>query len=158
MARHGIASAVIVGLLSTAAFAAPARSEARDVTTDFLQAGAVVDRLQVYEVGGIIIIRGRTADKSEAENAGLVAKHLGYSRVANLVQITEPADDSKIERQAERALSENRSMDGSRITVEATKGIVHLGGVVAHELQKDLAIQLVRNINGVSKVESTIKR
>src|SRR5690348_768625 len=65
---------------------AATNAETIDRTGQFLEAGAVVERLQVYEISGIVIIRGRTSDKAQAEDLSRIAKTLGYERVANLVQ------------------------------------------------------------------------
>jgi osmotically-inducible protein OsmY len=126
--------------------------QAIDRTEQFRGAGAAVDRLQVYEIAGIVIIRGRTADKAQAEDVARIAKTLGYERVANLVQITED-NDGRITRAAERELTVHRSLDGCQFSVNSTKGIVHVAGRVRHELQKDVALQVLRQIDGVRSVE-----
>jgi osmotically-inducible protein OsmY len=151
----GVAVAVLVSL-SPRAHAASAGTIV-DVTDSFVARGVNVDRLQVYEIGGIVIIRGRTADRAEAEAAGRTARQLGYTRIANLVQVLE-ADDKQIERLAERELSIRRSLDGCRFHVASSQGIVRLGGTVQHEMQKDVALQAIRNIDGVRAVESTLLR
>ncbi|HET7712485.1 MAG TPA: hypothetical protein VFL80_11195, partial [Thermoanaerobaculia bacterium] len=62
------------------------RPQAVDLTAQFAQGGLSVERLRVVEVGGIVVIRGRTANRAAAEEAGQLAQRLGYTRVANLVQ------------------------------------------------------------------------
>jgi osmotically-inducible protein OsmY len=42
--------------------------------------------------------------------------------------------------------------------VAAKKGVVTIGGSVRHELQKDVAVSIVRNIDGVRAVESSLDR
>ena len=149
-----VAIAVILIALTPVALAAAPET---DITEQFRSSGAVVDRLQVYEVAGIVIIRGRVADKAQAELLGQHAATLGYSRVANLIQIVEN-DDAAITRAAERELTINRSLDGCRFTVSAAKGIVRVAGSVRHELQKDVASQVVRSIDGVKSVELALNR
>jgi osmotically-inducible protein OsmY len=150
-----VAIAVILIALTPAALAAAPQTN--DITEQFRATGATVDRLQVYEVSGIVIIRGRVADKAQAQLLGQHAATLGYSRVANLIQIVEN-DDAAITRAAERELTINRSLDGCRFTVSAEKGIVRVGGSVLHELQKDVASQVVRSIDGVKSVELALNR
>lgn len=141
------------------AMAAPAATpKATDVTAAFREAGVTLDRLQVVEIGGIVVIRGRAEAKAQAEEAGLVALRLGYPRVANLVQIIEKPDDAAIKRKAEVALTVNRSMDGCRLSVDSRQGILHVNGQIKHELQRDVAVQLLRNIQGVREVRLELVR
>jgi osmotically-inducible protein OsmY len=116
-----------------------------------------VDRLQVYEISGIVIIRGRTSDKAQAAELSRFAQSLGYARVANLVQTVEH-NDQAIARAAERELTIHRSLDGCRFSVSSSNGIVKVNGQVAHELQKDVAVQVLRKLDGVRGVESTLQR
>lgn len=138
--------------------AAPVQSQVNNLTPKFLAAGASVDRLQVFEVGGIVIIRGRTPNKAVAADAARIASDLGYTRVANLVQIVEPVNDPALQRAAERELTASRSLDGCSFRVKATEGVVSIAGRVRHELQKDVAIEIVKNIDGVKAVESSLHR
>lgn len=129
-----------------------------DLTQAFRDAGATIDRLQVVEVGGIVVIRGRADEKLAAEEVGLLARRLGYVRVANLIQVIEAPDDAVIERAAERELTIHRSLDGCRFSVASKKGILSVNGSVTHELQKDVAIQVLKNIDGVREVKLQLAR
>jgi osmotically-inducible protein OsmY len=146
-------------LLTTSLFAAPRTPAPQpvDLTSQFQSAGAI-ERLQAFELGGVVIIRGRTYDRLAAAEAGRIAANLGYTRVANLVQILDRPDDSAIERAAEIELTMHPSLDGSQLRIRSLQGVVHLDGRVRHELQKDVAIQLVRNIAGVSEVRADLHR
>lgn len=158
MTRTVLAAALVLALGSfDAAWAARAPQPATtDLTARFRAAGADTEQLEVSEVGGIVVIRGRTLDRAKAENAGRVAQSLGYARVANLVQIVEPADDAAIQRRAERELAIHRSLDGCSFRVESQQGIVRIAGRVHSELQKDVALQLLRNVDGVREVRSSL--
>jgi len=147
-------AALIIALSPAATAAVP---ETRDLTPNFVNAGASIDRLQVYEIAGIVIIRGRAADKAQAEEVGRVAQSLGYARVANLVQVVENRD-AEIARAAEVELSVNRSLDGCKFRVTSDQGILRLAGEVRHELQKDVAMQVLRSIDGVRAVEVNLSR
>ena len=83
--QRAVALTAILMALTPAAFATAPQTT--DLTETFRGAGAAIDRLQVVEISGIVIIRGRAADKAQAEAVGLYAQNLGYSRVANLIQI-----------------------------------------------------------------------
>ena len=153
-----VTAAALATLLSVGALAAPPQPQPTDLTASFRTAGINVDRLQVFEIGGVVVIRGRAADPEAAAAAGRHATSLGYSRVANLVQILPPPDDGALRRAAERELSVHRGLDGCRFMVQAKKGVVTIGGSVRHELQKDVAVSIVRNIDGVRAVESSLDR
>jgi osmotically-inducible protein OsmY len=145
---------LVIAILPVAQAATP---QPRDLTPAFREAGLAVDRLQVFELSGVVVIRGRTADRSHAEAIGQYATSLGYTRVANLVQIVEN-DDLQIARAAERELTIHRSLDGCRFRVSADKGVVTVAGTVTHELQKDVAAQVLRAIDGVRRVEMSLEK
>jgi osmotically-inducible protein OsmY len=150
-----VAIAVFLIALTPAALAATPATI--DITDQFRTAGATVDRLQVYEVSGIVVIRGRVSDKQQAELLSRHAASLGYGRVANLVQTIEH-HDAEMARAAERELTMHRSLDGCRFTVSADKGVLRVAGQVQHELQKDVASQVLRSIDGVKTVEMNLNR
>lgn len=133
-----------------AAFAV--QPDTKDLTKLFRDGGVNIEQLQVVEVGGIVVIRGRTQDMDQAAAAAKFAQTLGYTRVANLVQLAVHADDANIQRRAERELTIHRGLEGTNISVASRDGIVSLGGRFASELQRDMAIQLVRQIDGVKGV------
>ena len=149
-----IAVTLTAGLAPVATAATP---ETVNLTEEFRAAGVTADRLQVYEIAGIVIIRGKVADKAQAEAAGQIAQTLGYQRVANLMQIIEH-NDVKIARAAEVELSLNRSLDGCRFHVTSERGVVRVAGQVKHELQKDVTMQVLRKMDGVRSVEVTLNR
>jgi osmotically-inducible protein OsmY len=156
--RSTILTAALVALiLAISPVVSAAEPEAVDLTQTFRSAGATLERLQVYEISGIVIIRGRATDKAEAEAVGLVAQNLGYTRVANLVQIIENRD-VEITRRAEIELTVNRSLDGCKFHVTSDRGVVRVAGLVRHELQKDVAAQVLRNIQGIRSVEFDLAR
>jgi osmotically-inducible protein OsmY len=128
-----------------------------DLTPLFRDAGVAVDRLQVFEIAGIVLIRGRAASEADAEQLGRHAKGLGYERVANLVQIVRH-DDQAIVRAAEMELARHRALDGCRFSVESHKGVIRVAGWVQHELQKDVAVQVLRSIDGVQSVETQLQK
>lgn len=150
-----VAIAVLITALTPVATAAV--PESKDLTPQFITAGASLDRLQVYEIAGIVIIRGRAMDQAKAEEIGRIAQTLGYSRVANLVQVVENRD-RELARAAEVELSVNRSLDGCKFRVTTDQGVIRVAGEVKHELQKDVAMQVLRNIDGAKSVEVHLTR
>src|SRR5438045_6151705 len=77
---------------------ASAQSEPVDLTAVFRTSGVDIRDLQVYQINGIVLIRGRSVNKAKAENAGIVAKNLGSSRVANLTGVAGTVTDVDIRR------------------------------------------------------------
>lgn len=151
-------AAAIAAMLFTAAPVFAADSQINDITAALVQAGAHVEGLKAVEVGGIVVLRGRVEDQAAALQAATLAEGLGYTRVANLIQISKPTDDIAIERFAERKLGMNRGLEGCQFQIDSDNGFVKLNGTVMYELQKDMAIQLIRSIDGVKSVQSTLKK
>src|ERR1700730_10568521 len=56
--------------------AASAQSEPIDLTAVFRSSGVDIADLEVYQINGIVLIRGTSSDRVKAENAGIVAKNL----------------------------------------------------------------------------------
>jgi osmotically-inducible protein OsmY len=145
----------VVLVLTLQPVARAASPEAVDLTERFRGAGVTVDRLTVYELAGIVIILGRTNDKDQAEDASRIAKALGYTRVANLVTV-QTDNDGRIKRAAEVELSGRRALDGCELRVSSTRGVVLIDGRVRNVDQRDVALQLLRRIDGVRSVESNV--
>lgn len=151
------AALLVLFVVSLFPLAARAQSEPIDLTAIFRGAGVDITDLRVYQVSGIVLIRGTSADRGKAENAGTVAKNLGYQRVANLIELAEPTNDVEIVRFAEGRLGRQRTLDGCKFHIVSLNGIVRIGGSVYRELQKDVAVELLRKIDGVKEVHSTLK-
>jgi osmotically-inducible protein OsmY len=52
----------------------------------------------------------------------------------------------------------HRGLDGSQIAVDSENGVVHLTGKVYSELQKDMAVNLVKTVDGVRSVQASLQR
>jgi osmotically-inducible protein OsmY len=156
--RHPIALTGTLFALFFAVSAIAAPPASRDVTAQFVNASAVIQGFRAVEVGGIVILRGNATETAAAEEAALVAQTLGYNRVANLIQINAAPDDARIARAAERRLALQRGLDGTQIVVESTDGVVRLSGTVSNELQKDVAVHVVKNVDGVRGVQMALNR
>ena len=157
-----LSAAVLVALLSftlpALALEKPSSAQASDVTARFADGAFHIDGFKAIEVGGIVVLRGKTTDPAEAARVADFAKNLGYERVANVVGVIDPPDDQAIERNAERALASHRTLDGCTFHVDSQQGVVHLAGRVQYELQKDIAADLVRNVDGVRDVKMELVR
>lgn len=155
---RSIPFAVLALLMSTFGFALqPNPTDPTDLTPRFRSVAVPISNLQVFELGGIVVIRGRTAHRASAEEAGRIAQALGYTRVANLVQVVEPPDDAAIQREAERQLSQDGSLEGCKLLVGSQGGVLHVKGTVSEEIQKDEVIALMRTIDGVREVRTDLQ-
>jgi osmotically-inducible protein OsmY len=160
ISKTQFSAALIVTLVLTLTPAASraANIETVDLTPKFQSAGLKVDGLLAVEVGGVVILRGRADSAANAAEAGTLAQSLGYQRVANLIEVVEPPDDAAIARLAERQLGLRRALDGCQFRVDSEHGVVHLSGKVQYELQKDVAVDVVRQVDGVRAVVADLKR
>src|ERR1700753_1047505 len=123
----------------------PLRADAAGGRTDVSDAAILqalkdanlsIDNLEVHNVGGIVVMRGN-APTSRSARAVDVIKHLGFTRVANLVIPAAPFDDEHIRQDAERQLAGTRALDGCSLSVSCNQGLLRVGGTVQNELQKD---------------------
>lgn len=120
--------------------------------------GLLVDRLMVTEMDGILLVRGRTAERSTIDRVGQLAAEIGHPRVANLVVHAPGIADAEIVRNAERELAQARSMEGCRLSVSSKAGVLVVSGKVQRDLQKEVAANLVRNLPGVREVRTDLAR
>lgn len=136
----------------------PATTSASSVTVDQALAleGIQISRLQVIETEGITIVRGQVSRADHASRVGAIVGSLGYQRVANLVNVVALPDDEAIVLNAERELALTRSLEGCRLIVASRDGVVTVRGTVQTELQKDLASQVIRRIEGVRGVTAAL--
>ncbi|HEY6136605.1 MAG TPA: BON domain-containing protein [Thermoanaerobaculia bacterium] len=155
-----LSAAIFVALLTLTTLPLMARGNeppATDITARFADGGFSIDGFRALEVGGIVVLRGKTFDPAEVTRVADYARTLGYQRVANVVSLAEAPDDPAIERRAERALS-NRRLDGCTFRIESQQGVVHVGGHVQFEMQKDVVASLIRGIDGVRDVKVDLER
>ena len=159
MKRTFLGAALAAALVFSTAPAQAVQPEpqATDVTQQFIHAGVSINGLHAVEVGGIVLLRGETEDPAVAQNAADVARNLGYARVANLIRVVDAPDDVKIERMAERRLA-TRTLDGCTFHVDSEHGVVTVDGKVQYELQKDIALSILRNLDGVRAVRASLQR
>ena len=155
-ARKSLIGAATLAALSFIAIPIYADSNATIDVTSQLQKDVKIEGLSAVEIGGIVVLRGTTTDAAAAQRAGTLAQNLGYARVANLIRVVLPPDDAAIERTAERQLSIHRALDGCHLRVDSTGGVITVAGKVDHELQKDVAVNLLRQIDGVRSVRAEL--
>lgn len=153
-----IALALGLAMMLIPAAASGQTADVAPIYQAITDAGVHVDDLRVIPVEGIVIVRGKVHDEENFNRVAEVLKTLGYLRVANLLKITPPPNDMEIRRAAERELGVNRSMEGARLRIESNNGVVTINGTVLYELQRDAAINIVRGVDGVREVHSTLEK
>lgn len=156
-------SAVLLATLLAAAVpavvqAAESSSADVDLTPAIAHSVTGIEGLKATEVGDIVVLRGHAVSREAAVNATTLVKALGYTRVANLIQVIEPPDDIAIQRVAERELGMARGLEGCSFKIESQNGVVHVDGRVQSELQKDMAVAMLRSIDGVRVVTATLSK
>ncbi len=152
-----VSAAIVAALLTTTIPVRAADVPVTDLTPLLQKAGLDIDGLRALETGGIVILRGTTEDRSAAERAGILARNLGYSRVANLIRVVDLPDDAAIERAAERQLARYPALDGCTFHVDSDRGILRVGGRIQNALQRDVALNVLRNIDGVRQVKTDLQ-
>lgn len=158
--RHTENTARISGTNQTAAVLASATTvpSSERLTSAIQSEGLLVNNLLVREMDGILLIRGRAADRATIARVGQLANELGHPRVANLVVYTPGIADAEIERNAERELAEARSLEGCKLSVSSKAGVLVVSGTVQRDLQREAAASLLRNLPGVREVRTDIAR
>jgi len=136
--------------------AAYGQVDATDLTAVFVDGGVKIDRLLVYEIGGVVLLRGRTGNPLMAAEAGRFAARAGYRRVANLIEIVPGLTDKALVKSARHELDMARELDGCRFQIDSAEGIVRLRGHVVREAQGDYAVYLIAKIDGVKQVHSEL--
>ena len=138
-------------------FPALAQRNVIDLTAAFIKNGVVIEELAVSQISDIVVIRGKTNDKSRAEEASRIAMTLGYHRVANLIVVRDDAtDDAAIVYAGQRRLELERELEGCRFRVDSNRGVIRLTGRVQRDLQRDLAIAIVSRIDGVKAIHDDL--
>lgn len=115
-----------------------------------------IDGFSATNVGGIVVLKG-SSDAASAQQAAVVVKQLGFTRVANLIITKVAADDDSIRREAERQLTSTRALDGCTLHVSCVKGILRVDGTAYNELQVDVARKILRNV-GAQEVQVALKK
>ncbi|PSJ16948.1 BON domain-containing protein [Nitrosomonas supralitoralis] len=66
-------------------------------------------------------------------------------------------DDTVITTKVKAALFNEPDLKSTEINVETVKGIVHLSGSLSNQADIDRAVEVTRNVSGVSSVENNIQ-
>lgn len=161
---------LVAGFLPLGAVAADAPSDAWLTTKAKIAIlttiGNRVVSVHIDTVNGKMTLHGKIASPADKASAEKAARGIeGVKEVRNLLQVVSAADQDRVERSdsiiqkdVEAALSKDRALEESRISLQSVnKGTVLLGGK-AESLSAHLrAIETARNVAGVRSVRSEIE-
>ena len=124
-----------------------------------------IDSPEVSAVGGKVTITGTADSAGASEMASRLALNtrgvfsvdnkLNISAAAPAQATTQMISDDWITAKVKTTYAYSSSIDGSGITVLTLHGVVTLSGRVRSEAERQLAIELARNVRGVNGVVAT---
>ena len=180
--KRTLTAAIISVALGTASISAQAdnewQDEARDAwihgsaqTSLMLNTNLNAFRISSSVEDGVVTLEGEVAtstDKALAEE--LVEGIDGVSRVNNNLEVRDEDDDDDDDNGGVRAtLNDGRiftvlksrllmsgDVSGRDIEVEVDEGVVTLSGEVENRSERDLAVEMARNTNGVADVRDNL--
>jgi len=127
--------------------------------------------IRVETANGVVTLSGDAGSKAEKELAERLALDTdGVVRVENRIQVADAGKSAPV-RAAERvgdavsdtwittrvksSLLYSRNVNGMDITVETKDGQVNLGGTASSAAERDLAIEIAKDIKGVKRVSAS---
>jgi osmotically-inducible protein OsmY len=129
-------------------------------------------KIDVDSKDGVVTLKGRAQSPEAKELAGSLAANTdGVITVNNLISISaadsiaakeqpqnlnpaEQLSDAWITSKVKSSLIYSRTLDGLNIKVDTKSGVVSLDGIVANYAEKELAVEIARNIRGVKGVNA----
>jgi osmotically-inducible protein OsmY len=130
--------------------------------------------VQVDSKDGVVTLKGQAQSADAKELAGRLASNTdGVTEVNNLISLSasdpsvpkvqpgatnagEVISDLWITSKVKSSLIYSRNLDGLNIKVDTKDGMVSLSGVVANYAEKQLAVEIARNIRGVRGVDADV--
>jgi osmotically-inducible protein OsmY len=134
--------------------------------------------IEVSAAQGVVTLKGQAKDADAKQLAGSLASNTdGVTEVNNLISVSardtqaikeqneaaansvkEELSDAWITSKVKSSLIYSRTLDGLNIKVQTKDGVVSLDGVVANYAEKELAVEIARNIRGVKGVDADTLR
>ncbi|MDH0749332.1 BON domain-containing protein [Pseudomonas sp. GD03842] len=134
--------------------------------------------IEVAAAQGVVTLKGQARDADAKLLAGSLASNTeGVTDVNNLISVSardtqaikeqneaqadsvrEEFSDAWITSKVKASLVYSRTLDGLNIKVETKAGVVRLDGVVPNYAEKELAVDIARNIRGVKGVDADTLR
>jgi osmotically-inducible protein OsmY len=134
--------------------------------------------IDVESEQGVVTLKGQSQNPDAKLLAGSLASNTdGVTEVNNLISVSardtqaikdesaaeansvrEEFSDAWIISKVKSSLIYSRTLDGLNIKVDSKAGVVKLDGVVANYAEKELAVEIARNIRGVKGVNADTLR
>jgi osmotically-inducible protein OsmY len=134
--------------------------------------------IEVAAAQGVVTLKGQAKDADAKQLAGSLSSNTdGVTEVNNLISVSardtqaikeqneaqansvrEEFSDAWITSKVKSSLIYSRNLDGLNIKVDTKSGVVSLDGVVANYAEKELAVEIARNIRGVKGVDADTLR
>ena len=120
-------------------------------------------QIDVDTIGGHVTLTGVVATPNEAKRATQIARGVpGVKSVSNNIQIGERSfgdvwDDNVLGNKIKAKLIAEPEVRSLNIDVDVYLGVVTLTGIVSSKYQRDRAIGISRNTDGIVKVIDNIK-
>jgi osmotically-inducible protein OsmY len=135
-------------------------------------------KIDVASEQGVVTLKGQAQSADAKQLAGSLASNTdGVTEVNNLISLSardtqaikeqsaaeansvrEEFSDAWITSKVKSSLIYSRTLDGLNIKVATKAGVVNLDGVVANYAEKELAVEIARNIRGVKGVDADTLR
>jgi len=135
-------------------------------------------KIDVSSQQGVVTLKGQAQSADAKQLAGSLASNTdGVTEVNNLISLSardtqaikdqnaaeansvrEEFSDVWITSKVKSSLIYSRTLDGLNIKVDTKAGVVKLDGVVANYAEKELAVEIARNIRGVKGVNADTLR
>jgi osmotically-inducible protein OsmY len=166
--------ATLFALVLALTFGAPARADgwvsdawitAKAKIALLTTQGLTATDVSVDTLAGHVSLHGKVPAASDKQTAEEAVKQIdGVRSVKNLLQIVPPehaaaveATDATVRSAVEAALAADRGLAGTAITVTSvTNGVVLLGGTAANSAEHLRALEMVRRVRGVRRVETNV--
>lgn len=151
--RLGIALGILSICISLPAMSATPNQIKEELASSPL----IIDGLEIVEVEGILIVRGRVAEQSVITAVLAFVRARSERPVIPAMEIVEKVDDATIKRRVERALHLNENLENASISVAAMDGVIELSGTVENELQILAAGDTAGTVRAVLSIRNLLR-
>lgn len=151
--RLGIALGILSICISLPAMGATPNQIKEELASSPL----IIDGLEIVEVEGITIVRGRVAEQSVITAVLAFVRARSERPVIPAMEIVEKVDDATIKRRVERALHLNENLENASISVAALDGVIELSGTVENQLQILAAGDTAGTVRAVLSIRNLLR-
>jgi hyperosmotically inducible protein len=165
---------IVVTAVSLMSCAAPDSVVTAKIKTKMMADKAVsADKIEVDTRDGVVTLTGMVQSQEAKDHALRIARETnGARKVVDMISVRvaegrgeapsperstgERIDDAEITMRVKTRLLDDPAVKGTKIDVDTRDGVVFLTGSARTNEEKDKAIQLARNVEGVRDVQADI--